>query len=93
MRVFISPAGIAAHKFPGSDPSEHEGLRRHRNGPSGTKCATRGPKPKMEVDVGRPAAAFEHELASKDMIPRPAKRGNIGEVPTELCARWKEERA
>jgi hypothetical protein len=22
----------------------------------------------MEVDVGRPAAAFEHELASKDMI-------------------------
>jgi hypothetical protein len=25
----------------------------------------------MEVDVGRPAAAFEHELASKDMILAP----------------------
>jgi len=24
---------------------------------------------------------------------QPAKRGDIGEVPTELCARWKEERA
>jgi hypothetical protein len=25
----------------------------------------------MEVDVGRPAATFEHELASKDMILAP----------------------
>jgi hypothetical protein len=48
----------------------------------------------MEVDVGRPAAAFEHELASKDMtngrracvswcvpkrVPKAGKHG--GEVP------------
>src|SRR6266487_1072727 len=28
----------------------------------------------MEVDVGRPAAAFEHELASKDMIVAHSRR-------------------
>jgi hypothetical protein len=33
--------------------------------------------------------ALEPTYAAK----QPAKRGDIGEVPTELCARWKEERA
>jgi hypothetical protein len=37
----------------------------------------------------RAGGSFEPTHADK----QPAKRGDIGKVPTELCARWKEERA
>jgi hypothetical protein len=41
---------------------------------------------KMEVDVGRPAAAFEHELTSKDMIL--AHTRQTGEAHACPCAEF-----
>jgi len=57
----------------GADTSEHRGFRRYGNGSSSAKCTAsdvrgaRGPKPNLEADIERSAAAFEHEHAPKEL--------------------------